>query len=68
MSKIKDLLIKEEKIKTNEAASNLYYENELGGLNFSKSQFSIYGKPKKRTGPKSMKSSRIITEEITRDL
>lgn len=68
MSKIKDLLIKEEKIKTNKAASNLYYENELGGLNFSKSQFSIYGKPKKRTGPKSMKSSRIITEEITRDL
>ena len=68
MSKIKDLLIKEEKIKTNKAASNLYYENELGGLNFSKSQFSIYGKPKKRTGPKSIKSSRIITEEITRDL
>lgn len=68
MSKIKDLLIKEEKIKTNKAASSLYYENELGGLNFSKSQFSIYGKPKKRTGPKSMKSSRIITEEITRDL
>ena len=68
MSKIKDLLIKEEKIKTNKAASSLYYENELGGLNFSKSQFSIYGKPKKRTGPKSIKSSRIITEEITRDL
>ena len=68
MSKIKDLLIKEEKIKTNKAASNLYYENELGGLNFSKSQFNIYGKPKKRTGPKSMKSSRIITEEIIRDL
>ena len=68
MSKIKDLLIKEEKIKTNKAASNLYYENELGGLNFSKNQFSIYGKPKKRTGPKSIKSSRIITEEITRDL
>lgn len=68
MSKIKDLLIKEEKIKTNKAASNLYYENELGGLNFSKSQFSIYGKPKKRTGPKSIKSSRIITEEIVRDL
>lgn len=68
MSKIKDLLIKEEKIKTNKATSNLYYENELGGLNFSKSQFSIYGKPKKRTGPKSIKSSRIITEEITRDL
>ena len=68
MSKIKDLLIKEEKIKTNKTASNLYYENELGGLNFSKSQFSIYGKPKKRTGPKSMKSSRIITEEIIRDL
>lgn len=68
MSKIKDLLIKEEKIKTNKAASNLYYENELGGLNFSKNQFSIYGKPKKRTGPKSIKSSRIITEEIVRDL
>lgn len=68
MSKIKDLLIKKEKIKTNKAASNLYYENELGGLNFTKNQFSIYGKPKKRTGPKSIKSSRIITEEIVRDL
>ena len=55
-------------IKTNKTASNLYYENELGGLNFAKEQFTIYSKPKKRTGPSSKKSSRIITEEITRDL
>ena len=68
LSKVKDLLIKEETIKTNKTASNLYYENELGGLNFAKEQFTIYSKPKKRTGPSSKKSSRIITEEITRDL
>lgn len=68
MAKVKDLLIKEETEKTNKTASSLYYENELGGLNFSKNQFSVYSKPKKRTGPKSTKSSRLITEEIVRDL
>jgi hypothetical protein len=68
LAKVRELLISEEKETTNTVASSIYYENELGGLNFSDKEFTIYGKPKKRTGPSSSKSSRLITEEITRKL
>lgn len=68
LAKVRELLISEEKETTNTVASSIYYENELGGLDFSDKEFTIYGKPKKRTGPSSSKSSRLITEEITRKL
>jgi hypothetical protein len=68
LNKVKDLLIEDSTETTNTVASSIYYENELGGLNFTDKEFSVYGKPKKRTGPSSKKSSRLITEEITKKL
>lgn len=68
INKVRDLLTEDSIETTNTIASSIYYENELGGLDFYKEEFSVYGKPKKRTGPSSKKSSRIITEEITKKL
>lgn len=68
LNKVKDLLIEDSVETTNTVASSIYYENELGGLNFADKEFTIYGKPKKRTGPASKKSSRLITEEVTKKL
>ena len=68
LNKVKDLLIEDSTETTNTVASSIYYENELGGLNFTDKEFSVYGKPKKRTGSSSKKSSRLITEEITKKL
>lgn len=59
VSKVRELLIDKETKQTNDIASNLYYENELGGLNYSKEEFSVY---KKQKNPK------LLNEEITREL
>lgn len=68
MSKIKSLLIKEIAVTTNKTAIPLYYENELGGLNYKDSEFTVFGKSKKRSGPQSKNSPRMITEEVVRKL
>lgn len=52
-----------EKIKTNEQAISMIYENELGGLDFDKKTYYTYSEPKKRTGPKSGSNS-LLFEEI----
>lgn len=59
VSKVRELLIDKETKQTNDIASNLYYENELGGLNYSREEFSVY---KKQKNPK------LLNEEITREL
>lgn len=68
LTKVKDLLIKESITTTNKSTSALYYENELGGLNYSEKEYKVYGKPKKKPGPKSKKSSDVIIEEVARKL
>lgn len=45
LKEIQEILGSKEEVKTNDIASNLFYENELGGLNFGKS-FKIYNKEK----------------------
>jgi hypothetical protein len=47
---------------TNSISSNLVFENELGGLNFSKNEFGVF-ESKKRSGPKSNKTSDLVFEE-----
>lgn len=68
LKEVRDTLIEKDKEKTNQSAAALYYENEFGGLDFGKSSFKIYGKGKKRTGPASKNSPRVIIEEIERKL
>ena len=53
---------------TNQSTQALYYENEFGGLDFNEQSFKIYGKAKKRSGPSSKNSPRIIIEEIEKKL
>lgn len=47
---------------TNSISSNLVFENELGGLNFNKNEFGVF-ESKKRSGPKSNKTSDLVFEE-----
>ena len=54
--------------KTNDTSSSLYYENEFGGLDFGNSSFKVFGKAKKRSGPPSKNSPRVIIEEVVRKL
>lgn len=68
IAQIRKTLLKEEEIKTNNTTSSLIYENELGGLNFPDKSFALYSKPRKRSGPKSKKSPRVIVEEVTKKL
>lgn len=49
---------------TNENTISLIYENELGGLNYDKQDFSTFEAPKKRTGPKTG-SAQYLYEEKT---
>lgn len=65
LTEVRELLTKEEVEATNTIASSIYYENELGGLDFQDKEFTIYGKPKKKSRST---SSKLITEEITRKL
>lgn len=65
LTEVRELLTKEEVEATNTIASSIYYENELGGLDFQDKEFTIYGKPKKKNRST---SSKLITEEITRKL
>lgn len=65
LTEVRELLTKEETEATNTIASSIYYENELGGLDFQDKEFTIYGKPKKKSRSA---SSKLITEEITRKL
>lgn len=67
LEEIQEVLNGKEHEATNTTAMSLYYENELGGLNFGKS-FKIYDLPKKRRGPKSFKKSELISEEIVKEL
>lgn len=67
LEEIQEVLNGKEHESTNTTAMSLYYENELGGLNFGKS-FKIYDLPKKRRGPKSFKKSELISEEIVKEL
>lgn len=59
VSKVRELLVDKEARQTNDIASNLYHENELGGLSYSRSEFSVY---------KKQKGQNLINEEITREL
>lgn len=68
MKMVRGLLIDDQTETTNKTSISLYYENELGGLNFTDKEFTVYGKPKKRSGPQSKNSPRLITEEIVRKL
>ena len=68
LNDFKNVIMAKEAIKTNQSSAALYYENEFGGLDFGKASFKIFGKGKKRTGPASKNSPRIIIEEIERKL
>lgn len=63
LTKVRNMLISDEKVKSNQTSMSLINENELGGLNFKNEELLIYTKPKKRTGPKSKKSPDVIFEE-----
>jgi len=52
-----------EEIKTNRTSFNLFYENELSGLDFKRNTYSYFSKPKKKTGPKT--GSDVLYEEIS---
>lgn len=67
LNKVKELLINDEQSadKTNKTSAALYYENELGGLNYSKEEMKIWGKPKKKSGPRRGNTPKLISEEIT---
>ena len=58
LKSIKEILGEKEIIKTNNVTSNLYYENELGGLEFGKS-FKIFSKKNKKD-----KKGNILEEEV----
>lgn len=62
MKKVKELLIKDSFETTNKTANALYYEGELGGLNFGSSEFTIYNRDNKKK--KGKKASSVLTEEI----
>jgi hypothetical protein len=47
---------------------SLIYENELGGLNFGKETFSVWRKPKRRTGPVKKGDTNLIYEEVSHRL
>ena len=69
ISKIKEVFgTNKEKEKTNIVAESLYYSNEFAGLNFDKKEFTVYTKPKKRSGPKSKKAPDVVIEEAVRKL
>lgn len=71
MKKVKELLVKDSFETTNKTTNALYYEGELGGLNFGSSEFTVYNRDnngdKKKKG-KGKKVSSVITEEIVRKL
>ena len=67
IEKAKGIFEKDKQYKNEESVS-LYYENEFGGLDFDKETFKVYGKGKKRSGPSSKNSPRIIIEEFERKL
>ena len=58
LKSIKEIIGEKEIIKTNNVTSNLYYENELGGLEFGKS-FKIFSKKNKKD-----KEGNILEEEV----
>lgn len=66
IEELQEVMNGKEPEKVNSVAEALYYEGELGGLNYGKS-FKIYSKPKKRSGPKG-NSPRVITEEIIKEI
>lgn len=47
LKEIQEVLGSGQEIMTNDITSNLYYENELGGLNYGKSSFKIFDKNNK---------------------
>ena len=57
---------KKEKTRTNSIAIGMIYENELGGLNYDKKEYTIFEEPKKRTGPKT--GNDYLYEEIKHTL
>ena len=47
----------------NDSTISLIYENELGGIDYDTKKYTIYTKPRRKTGPKSSKSNFIYSEE-----